>query len=153
MPADFRRPRLSSEPRRRKLSSAAISVSGQSCFRKIAMLLPTKPAAPVIQMRLNMSGAGPLLSGRGPGAVVIAAREMLLQPEIQNDEEIPAAHLLKLQLGNSGAAIGPGDWYDCERISADDRLQRHLHGEIEVWRDQRRQALNHLAAVTFERVG
>src|SRR5439155_768088 len=40
---------------------------------------------------------------------VVAAAEVFLQPAIQRDEEIPAPHLLDLQLGFPEAAVLPRD--------------------------------------------
>ncbi len=57
-------------------------------------------------------------------AMVIALRELFLQPGVQHDEEISAPHLLQLQLRFAGCAIGPRDWKLRECIAAHDGLQR-----------------------------
>src|SRR5262249_4937011 len=43
------------------------------------------------------------------GAPVVAAREHLLEPHVQNDEQIPAAHLLELQAGDAVVPLAPAD--------------------------------------------
>src|SRR5689334_19755153 len=106
MPSALKRGRFSSEPWRCRLSSATISTPGQRRLIEIARLEPTKPAPPVIQMRLCMRGAHPFFGffgGFGGDAlvlaVVIAAREVFLQPEVEHDEQVAAAHFFELELG------------------------------------------------------
>src|SRR5215469_12483956 len=102
IPAALSRARFSSDPRRRRLSSATISFSGQSFLRDSARLEPTKPAPPVIQMQSCMSSGDPFVGCSVLRAMVIAARQMLFQPEVQHDEQIPASHFLELELGDAG---------------------------------------------------
>jgi hypothetical protein len=51
----------------------------------------------------------PDLRRDGGRFAVVPAAEILLQPDVGNDEEIPAAHLADLELGHARAAVPPGD--------------------------------------------
>src|SRR6266851_1487857 len=83
---------------------------------------------------------------------VVAAAEIFLQPYIKADEQITAAHLLKLELGVAGAPVPPGDGNDRPTVSSHDGFERQLNREIEVRRDQRTAPVNHRAAVGFESI-
>ena len=86
-------------------------------------------------------------------SMVIAARKNLLKPEIQDDEQVPAAHLLQLQLGETSLAVGPTHRDYVVGVAADNRFERHLDREIEMRRDQRLNSLNHFATVTLKCIG
>jgi hypothetical protein len=43
------------------------------------------------------------------GFPVIAAGEVFFKPDIEDDEEVAAAHFLDFQFGDAGAAVSPGD--------------------------------------------
>src|SRR5207249_8884654 len=84
---------------------------------------------------------------------VVATAEVLLQPDVQADEEIAAAHLLELQLGPAGPPVAPGDRDHRPAEAPHDRLERQLHRQVEVGRDQRPAAVDDLLAIGLERVG
>src|ERR1017187_493582 len=67
---------------------------------------------------------------------VIAARKVTLEPHVEHDEQVAASHLLDLQLGHARLAIGPRNRQHRVGIPAHDRFKGHLHGQIEVRRDQ-----------------
>jgi hypothetical protein len=77
-------------------------------------------------------GAARAALERGVGAVVVAAAEMVLEEHVQDDEQIAAAHLLQFQLRGAVLAVGPRDRHHVVGVAADDRLQRHLDGQVEV---------------------
>src|SRR5262245_57711314 len=62
-------------------------------------------------------------------AAIIAAAEILFEPNVHDDEEIPASHFSQSQLGSPGPTVSPGDRYCRPRVAADDRLQRELDCE------------------------
>src|SRR5215204_5038209 len=78
---------------------------------------------------------------------------MLLQEQVQDYEQVTAAHLLDLQFRGTGFAVGPADGYDSVAVAPDDRLERQLDGKVEVLGDERLGALDDLPTVTLERVG
>src|SRR5215471_5067497 len=63
---------------------------------------------------------------------VVAPAEILLQPTIERDEQIPAAHLLNFELRDAIAAVAPGDGDHGPRIAADDGFERKFDGEVKV---------------------
>src|SRR5580700_6743678 len=131
-PAARSRTRFSSDPRRCRLSSAVTRVSGKRVFNASAMLVPTKPAPPVMRTVSYMSGLHGLWLFRRVMAVVIAAGEILLKPEVEDDEQVAAAHLLDLQFGETSFAIGPAYRNHRVGVAADNRFQRHFHGKVEM---------------------
>ena len=84
---------------------------------------------------------------------VIAAAEIFLQPNVEADEQVAAAHLPDLQLGLARAAVAPGDGDDGPGEPAHDRFERQFDREIEMRRDQGPAALDDLAPVGLEGVG
>ena len=72
------------------------------------------------------------LQAAGRLASVVAAAEGFLEPDVEDDEKIAAAHLLDLELGDARFSVGPGDWDDRVVVAASDRLEWHLDGEVEV---------------------
>src|ERR1035441_11101992 len=94
-PSAFSLGRFISDPGRRRLSNAMTVVPGWARRMAMARAEPTNPAPPVIRT-VSCIDLGDLFSGgRRNRAVIIAARQMLLQPEIQHDEQVAAAHLLR----------------------------------------------------------
>src|SRR6516225_2381785 len=146
--ASRKRRRFSSEPRRRRLSKAVTFSPKSARFRASASAQPTNPAPPVTRMCLYMLGFGFLLR-----AVIVAPRKTFLEPEVEHDEEVPAAHFLQLQFRNPALPVGPGDRDHGVGVTADDRLERHLHRQIEVRGNQRLHGLDHLAPVALKGVG
>jgi len=65
---------------------------------------------------------------------VVAAAEILFQPDIQADEEVTAAHLLDEELRRPRAAVSPGNRHNRPAISADYGLQWKFNGQIEMRR-------------------
>src|SRR5579862_5476986 len=100
-----------------------------------------------VPKRIGTSTARSLFSS------VVPAREVLLQPAIERDEQITAAHLSDFELGHSRAPVPPGDRNDRPRIAANDGLQRDLNREIEVRRKKRAATVDHLGAIGLESVG
>src|ERR1039458_1817825 len=91
-----------SEPRRRRLSNAMTVVPGRSRRMAIARVEPTNPAPPVIRTVSCIDFADLFVGGGRHRSVVVAARQVLLQPEVQHDEQVAATHLFDLQFGNAG---------------------------------------------------
>src|SRR5918998_1053180 len=55
--------------------------------------------------------------------LVVAAAEGVLEPDVEDDEEVAAAHLFHRQLRLAAGAVGPGGGNDGKAVAADDRLQ------------------------------
>src|SRR5687767_16009406 len=68
---------------------------------------------------------------------VVAPREVLLDEAIEDDEEIPAPHLLDLELRLAAFAPVPVRRHDRPAIAAHDRLERQLDGHVEMVRQER----------------
>src|ERR1017187_3331715 len=105
-PSAFSLGKFISEPRRRRLSNAITVVPGRSRRMAIARAEPTNPAPPVIRTVSCIDFGDLFVGGDHIRPVIIAARQMLLQPEVQHDEQVAAAHFLDLQLGNARRAVG-----------------------------------------------
>src|SRR5450759_2154524 len=124
-PALFNRDTFNSLPRRFRLSKAVMSARGNFRLSSNAMVDPTKPAPPVMTTR---SGTGARLRERLPAggnpirAAIVAARQMLLQPQVEHHEQVAAAHLLEFELRDAGLPVAPGDWDNDVRIAAYDGL-------------------------------
>jgi hypothetical protein len=56
---------------------------------------------------------------RFSSATIITASEVFLQPQIQTDKHVTAAHFLDLQFGFPRPAAAPGDWDRDPRVTAD----------------------------------
>lgn len=82
--------------------------------------------------------------------MIVAAAEILLQPYIQTDEEIAAAHFPDFQLGLPVAAISPCDGRDRPRIASYNGLQGQFHSEIEMRRNERPAPIDHGLSIGFE---
>src|SRR5947209_1220090 len=97
-----------------------------------------------------------LLAGCLCGSVlapIVAPAQVMLKPDIKNDERIAASHLIQTQLRHPMLTIRPADWYDREAVSADDGFQWHLDGQVEVMREQRLNLVYDVSAVGLESVG
>src|SRR4051812_42683149 len=70
----------------------------------------------------------------GSALTVIATAEVGLQPYVQHDEEVAAAHLAHRQLALARHAVAPGDRDHGETVAAHDCLQRDLDREVEMVR-------------------
>ena len=84
---------------------------------------------------------------------VITPAEMLFQPDVAADEEVTTAHLLDLQFRLTRATVFPGDGHHRPGEATHNRFERQFHREIEMRRDERTAAVNHLAAIRFEGIG
>ena len=87
------------------------------------------------------------------GSFVITSAEVLLQPDIEADKKIAAAHLLNFQLRGSGPPVAPGDGERGPTKAPYDRLERYLHRDIEMRCNQRATTFDHFPAVGLEGVG
>ena len=83
---------------------------------------------------------------------VVAGAEVLLEPHVEDDEEVAASHLLDLQLRLAGPPVAPGDRDDGPAVAAHDRLQGQLDEDVEVRGDERLAAVDRRAPVGLERV-
>src|SRR2546425_13030654 len=52
---------------------------------------------------------------------IVAPAEELLQPHVQHDEEVTAAHLLEHQARHAVLPLAPADWDGLIRVAPDDR--------------------------------
>ena len=86
-------------------------------------------------------------------AFVISLAEVLFQPDVEADKEVAAAHFLDFQFRRAGAPVAPGNGERGPTKTADDRLERYFHRDIEMRRDERAAALDHFPAVGFKGVG
>src|SRR5450755_248664 len=84
---------------------------------------------------------------------VISRAEVLLQPDIEANEKIPAAHLFYFQLWGAGAPVAPGYRERGPTKAAHDRLERYLHRDVEMRRDERATAFDHFLAIGLKGVG
>ena len=64
---------------------------------------------------------------------VISLRKILLQPDVEDNEEIATTHLADLQFGYPRAAVAPGDGDDRKIVAADDGLEGEFDGDVEMW--------------------
>ena len=65
-------------------------------------------------------------------AAVIAAAEILFQPNIQADEKIAAAHFLHFEFWNATAPVVPGNGDNRPAIASHNCLQRQFNSQIEM---------------------
>jgi hypothetical protein len=87
------------------------------------------------------------------GLLVVAAREILFEPHVEDDEEVAAAHFFDFEFGQAGAAVSPGDGDDGEAVAADNGFQGEFDRDVEVRRQDRPDAVDDFFAVGFEGVG
>jgi hypothetical protein len=66
-------------------------------------------------------------------ATIVTASEMFLQPQIQTDKHVTAAHFLNLQFRYPRAPAAPGDWDRGPRVTADDGFEGQLDSDVEMW--------------------
>jgi len=92
------------------------------------------------------------LKGDIQALFVIATTEVPLQPNIQANKKVTTSHLFNLKLCFARSSVAPGDRNHRPRITSDDRLERNLDGQIEVWRDERLTAFDRRSAVRLKRV-
>jgi len=85
--------------------------------------------------------------------VIVPLREIFLEPHVEDDEEVAAAHLFNFELGYSVASVAPSDGDNGEIVAADNGFQWKLDGDVEVGRQDRADAVDDLFAVSFEGVG
>src|SRR5215469_9291418 len=78
---------------------------------------------------------------------------MPLDEAIEDDEEIAAAHLADAQLREADLAVVPGVRHYGVGVAADDRFQRQFDRKIEVVREDRLYARDHLTAIALESIG
>lgn len=64
--------------------------------------------------------------------MVIAAAEIFFQPDIHADEQISAAHFFDLEFGLAGPAIAPRNRDNRPTVTANDRFEWQLDGDIKV---------------------
>src|SRR5262249_2732938 len=83
----------------------------------------------------------------------VSATEKFLQPDVKADKKVTAAHLLNSEFGFAGSPVAPGDRNYCPRVSAHDRLERKLHGEVKVGSNERTASIDDCFPVSFEGVG
>ena len=84
---------------------------------------------------------------------VIAAAEIFLQPDVEADKEIAAAHFFDLQLWNAASPVPPGDRNAFPGKSAHNRLERNLDGQVKMRRNQWLATVDGRFSITFESVG
>src|SRR5207302_3025574 len=82
--------------------------------------------------------------------VIITTSKMFLQPQVQDNKQIPTPHLPNFQLGDTGLSVRPANRHDREGKAAYNGLQRHLHGEIKMWGNERLHTLNCFSTIEFE---
>ena len=87
------------------------------------------------------------------GAEVVAAREIFLDEHVEHDEQIPASHLLNAELRLAGFTSVPVGRHDGPGISAHDRLERYLHRDVEMRRNQRATAFDSFLSIGLKGVG
>src|SRR4029077_2086559 len=90
----------------------------------------------------GLSAADGGAAGAGFAQLIVAAAEDFLEPDVEHDEEVAAAHLFHLQLRLAGGAVGPGGGDDGEAVAADDGLEGELDGEVEVLGEERLDSLD-----------
>src|ERR1044072_1511029 len=83
---------------------------------------------------------------------VTSLAEVLLQPDVEADEQIAAAHFFDFELGRTGAPVAPGDGKRGPAEAAHDGLELYLHRDVEMRSDERPAALDHFPAVGFKGV-
>ena len=84
---------------------------------------------------------------------VITAAEVLLQPDVQTDKKVTAAHFLNLEFSFAGSPVAPCDRDYRPGVPAHDRLERKLYREVEVWSNQWPASINDCFAICFESIG
>ena len=84
---------------------------------------------------------------------VITSGEVFFEPDIEDDEEVAAAHFFDFELGEAGAAVVPGDGDGGEGVAADEGFEGEFDGDVEVGAEDGADAVDDFAAVGFEGVG
>src|SRR5450759_5213174 len=84
-----------------------------------------------LRPRPRRAGVGSLFGTRRRHLfAVIPATEVLFEPDVQADEQVPAPHFLQLELRLAATAVPPSDRNYGPTVSPDDHLQRQLHGKV-----------------------
>src|SRR5581483_10732304 len=102
-------------------------------------------------VRERESGTESPAARRRIGCDVVPSAQVMLEKHVEDDEEVPASHLLEPQLRLAEASIRPRDREDAIRVASHDRLERELDRKVEVIREDRLNRLDHLAAIGLER--
>src|SRR5439155_16241648 len=100
-----------------------------------------------------MSQVFPLPMSPVLNAAVVAPRKVPFDEAIEDDEQIPTAHLANAQLGQPDLAIIPGVGQHGVGIPADDGLERQLDGQVEMMGEDWLHAGDHRPTIAFERIG
>src|SRR5438067_8833742 len=99
-----------------------------------------------------MSQVFPLPMSPVLNAAVVAPRKVPFDEAIEDDEQIPTAHLANAQLGQPGLAIVPGVGQHGVGIPADDGLEQQLDGQVEMMGEDWLHAGDHHPTIAFERI-
>lgn len=89
----------------------------------------------------------------GGGLPVVAAGEVFFHPDVEDDEEVAAAHFFDFEFGDAVAAVAPGDGDDRKIVAADDGFEGEFDGDVEVRGEDGADAVDDFFAVGFEGVG
>ena len=84
---------------------------------------------------------------------VIPLAEVLFEPDVEANEKIAAAHLFDSKLWSAGTPVAPRDGECGPTKAPHDCLERYLHRDVEMRRDERATAFDHFPAVSLEGVG
>src|SRR5437016_6029840 len=84
------------------------------------------PGAAISEGSATRGGAEERLERLTRGAPIVASREHLLEPDVEDDEEVAAPHLLKEEARGAVLSLAPADRHRLVRVAAHDRLQRQL---------------------------
>src|SRR5215467_8870111 len=83
-------------------------------------------------------------------ALQIPASQALFEEAIEDDEEISRSHLLDPELRYPVFAVDPGIGHDSVSVTAYNRLQRQLYGQIEMLGKKRLDASDHSPPIHLE---
>src|SRR6267143_719184 len=86
-------------------------------------------------------------------AFVISLAKVFLQPDVEADEKIAAAHLFDFQLCGASAPVAPGYGQRSPAKTAHDRLEGYLHSDVEMGRDKRATPFDNFPPVGLKGVG
>ena len=104
---------------------------------------PSRASVILIRSAVRMRQSSP---ARRDG---IAPAEVLLEPHVEDDEHVSAAHLTHPELRRPDVRL-VHEIGITRYSNRDDRLQRQLDGQVEVVREQRINRLDHLTPVGLE---
>lgn len=86
------------------------------------------------------------------GLFVIATGEVFFEPDVEDDEEVTAAHFFDFEFGDAVAAVAPRDGNDGKVVTADDGFEGQFDGDVEMRRENGADAIDDFFAVGFEGV-